>query len=157
MRADVPLIVSTPPLRTCTAPAPPDRLPPLQVNAPSTTIIPPPVFAPPLKTTAPCGPTTALSTSVSVGDAIARVCVPLVPPRKRRCTVAETFIVTVYVPDCVIQIVSAAVGTVPLLQFDGTFQLPPARLIHAFTVGGIVTSIVLDVAFATPGALATSV
>ena len=60
-------------------------------------------------------------------------------------------------PDCLIDTVSVATGTVPLLQLAAADQLPPAWLTQALTLGGAVMFDAALVPGATPVALALSV
>ncbi len=60
-------------------------------------------------------------------------------------------------PDCRIQTVSAAVGTVPRLQFPGVLQLPPAALTQALIPAPTATLKGTDVAVVRPARVALSV
>ena len=86
---------------------------------------------PPVSVSVPafCPPLTIVKVTFEPAELIANVGGPT-PPMINEPTESDTGTVTVYVPARSIIAVSAAVGTVPLLQLAPSFQLPPPVLIH---------------------------
>ncbi len=89
---------------------------------------------PPVRSSTPPSMTsTPLSAASTTLENARVVCCPLTPPSPRTSfptVTAAVAALTVYVPDNVISAVSFGPGTLPVLQFVPSLQLPPAALIH---------------------------